>query len=185
LCNEDVYFADGFNKDTAYFLDLPSCDGVEEGLALARLGYRPIPLYNGTHAQKGVMALVDNSAIAHALLWGAEGLKTLIIANDAPPAFLLDSNRMHRHKPDVSVFDNSYDIYAQDIPSAEYFQTHGIKQIVVRGHKIHEDLSKILYGFQNKGIKILFTEGFELPRVVLINKVRNRYFVKYEVNDIR
>ena len=121
------------------------------------------------------MALVDNHGIEKALIWGAGLLKNMILKSevlrdDAPPAFLLDSNRMHRYKKDISVFDNSWDLYNQDIPSPEYFLKNGINRIVVRGDKINKDLSKILYSFQNKGVKILFTNGFEAPREVTLKK---------------
>ena len=92
------------------------------------------------------------------------------ISNDAPPTFLLDSNRMNRFKMNVSVFDNSWDIYAQDLPSAEYFLKNGINKIIVRGEKIQKDLRKILYKFQKKGIKILYTNGYEEPKGVKIKK---------------
>lgn len=167
----DINYINELPENTAIFLDLPSHDSVEEGLALAKFGFRPIPLYNGTNEQHGSMALVDNHAIENALIWGADEIQKLNIPNDAPPAFLLDSNRMHRFKMNVSVFDNSWDLYDQDIPSAEYFLKNGINKIIVRGEKIQKDLIKILYKFQKKGIKILWTVGYEKPKDVIIKKL--------------
>ena len=156
--------------DTAIIVDIPSYSGIKEGIALARIGFRPIPLYNGTNEQPGAMPVVDNNSIEMALIWGAMELEKIKIENDAPPVFLLDSNRMHRFKMDVSVFDNSWDIYDQDMPSAEYFLKNGIRKIVVRGEKIQKDLRKILYKFQKKKIKILFTDGYKEPEEIVVKK---------------
>lgn len=154
--------------DTAIIIDLPGYESISEGLALAQIGFRPIPLYNGTNEQKGAMALVDNHAIASALIWGVAELKKIEIGSNASPVFLLDSNRTHRFKMSSSVFDNSWDIYDQDMPSAEYFMNNGINKIIVRSEKVQKDLNKILYKFQQKGITIFFTEGYERPREVMI-----------------
>ena len=120
-------------ENTAIILDLPGCDSIKEGIALAGLGFRPIPLYNGANEQQGAMALVNNHAIESALIWGATELEKLKITSNATPVFLLDSNRTHRFKVSVSVFDNSWDLYDQDMPSAEYFIKNGINRIIVRG----------------------------------------------------
>lgn len=156
--------------NTAIIIDLPGCDSIKEGLAIAKLGFRPIPIYNGTNEQKGAMATVDNHAIEIGLIKGTIELQKIKISNDAPPVFLLDSNRTNRFKMDISVFDNSWDIYAQDIPSAEYFLKNGINKIMIRGESLQKDLSKILYKFQKEGIKILFTNGYENPKEVIIKK---------------
>ena len=161
--------------DIAIILDLPDYESIKEGIVLAKLGFRPIPLYNGTDEQQGAMALVSNHGIENALIWGAYELQKLKIADDAPPVFLLDSNRIHRFKMNVSVFDNSWDLYDQDIPSAEYFLKNGISKIVVRGVTIQKDLVKILYKFQKKGITILFTDGYEKPKEVSIKKPPKKY----------
>jgi len=166
----EVFFIDTLNTEMAIFLDLPGYEGIKEGLALARLGWCPIPLYNGTDEQPGVKALVDNHSIECALFWGAGILKDLNIKKDAPPVFLLDYNRTHRYKPENSYFDNSWDLYSQDIPSAEYFTDNGIKKIVVCGDKIHKDLKRVLYTFQKKGLQILYTDGYEVPMPVVIKK---------------
>ncbi|MCL1875405.1 MAG: hypothetical protein FWF87_04000 [Synergistaceae bacterium] len=41
-------------RDTMVIVDLPGKTGVEESLALARLGFRPVPLYNGVNDEKPV-----------------------------------------------------------------------------------------------------------------------------------
>jgi len=166
----EVFFLDSLRNDTAIFLNLPGYEAIKEGLALARLGWRPIPLYNGTDEQPEVKALIDNHCTECALFWGASLLKDLNIKKDAPPAFLLDYNRTHRYKPENSYFDNSWDLYSQDIPSAEYFLANGINKIVVCGEKIQKDLKRIFYPFQKKGITILLTNGYDEPVQVTVRK---------------
>ena len=168
----DIYYSDGLTQDTAVIVDLPGYESVNEGIALARLGFRPIPLYNGTYGQQGAMALVDNHSIHGALLRGASELAKTTLCENSPPAFLADSNRLHRHKMSVSVFDNSWDLYDQDFPSAECFLGNGINRIVVRGEKIHKDLAGILYKFRKKGIAVFLTNGYENPKEVRIKKPR-------------
>ena len=99
-----INYINELQTDTAIFLDLPGYESIKEGLALAMLGWRPVPLYNGTNEQQGATPLVDNHGIEKALIWGAQKLKGIDIKNDAPPAFLLDSNRLHRYKSNDSCF---------------------------------------------------------------------------------
>ena len=165
-----IDYIDEKRIDTAYIVDLPNYESIIEGISLAKLGYRPIPLYNGTNQQTDSMSLVDNRGIQNALIWGTVQLRETEINNDALPVFLLDSNRVHRFKSNVSVYDNSWDIYDQDIPSPEYFIKNGISRVVVRGDKIQRDLARILYNFQKKGISIFFTNGLEIPKEVRIKK---------------
>ena len=165
-----IDYIDSTLGDTAYIIDLPGYESIIEGLGFAKLGFRPIPLFNATNPEPKAMSLVDNKGIQEALIWGASQLKKLKIHNEALPVFLLDSNRIMRYKMSVSVFDNSWDLYDQDIPSCEYFLNNGIKRIVVRSEKIQRDLVKILYKFQKKGVTILLSNGYELPKEVRIKK---------------
>lgn len=165
-----LFYTEGLDETCAVFLDLPNYHAVEEGLALAALGRRPVPLYNGSSAQPGIKSLVDNSDIEAALLFGAEALKKLKLPEDAPPVFLLDDDRMQQFKMDVSLFDNSWDLYSQDIPTAGYFIKHGVSKIILRGERINKDLKSIFYDFQKKGMKIYFTNGYEKAKEVSIKK---------------
>ena len=163
-------YVDSLQTDAAIIVDLPGYEGVREGLALADLGWRPVPLYNGTSEQPGSMALVDNHTIRRALVFGAGELKKIDLPRGAPPAFLLDSNRSNRRKPDVSVFDNSWDVYEQDFPPAEYFLRNGVTKLIVLGRGIQRDLAKILYGFQRKGMAVFLTNGYEKAKEVSVKK---------------
>lgn len=165
-----ITFIDENCVDAAIIVDLPGAQSVEEGIALARAGYRPIPIYNGTIEQPGSRATVDNQSVGPALMWGATELSKIAISDDALPAFLTDSNRMNRFKMEVSLFDNSWDVYHQDLPSADYFLGNGISKIVIVGNTFSKDLKKILYGFQKKKIEIFLTNGYEAPKKVTIHR---------------
>ena len=71
----DIKYIDKMKRDTAIIVDMPNYESVMHGLALARKGYRPIPIYNGTDEQEGAKATVNNQTIDIALVWGALELK--------------------------------------------------------------------------------------------------------------
>lgn len=154
----------------AVIVDLPGEDSIEMGLALAKAGYRPIPIYNGVREQAGARATVDNQSIEEAILLGAEELVKIQIPEDAPPAFLVDTNRLQRFKMNDSIFDNSWDVYPQDLPSANYFLSKQINKILVIGHSLSRDLKEIFYDFQKKGIQILISDGYESAKSIKIKK---------------
>ena len=83
-------FLEATYEDAAIIVDLPGEQSVAAGIVLAKLGYRPIPIYNGTIEQQGARATVDNQSVGVALLLGAGELKSINLDDDAMPAFLLD-----------------------------------------------------------------------------------------------
>lgn len=150
---------------TAIILDLPGEKSVSYGVVLAKLGFRPIPIYNGTLEPAMARATVDNQSVGMALEHWAYELKNIAIDDDARPAFLLDRNRLTRYKMDDSMYDNSWDVYPQDLPSPQYLLDSGIKHIlVVGGRKISPDVKNILGKHQKKGLVIYHTDGYEKPR---------------------
>lgn len=178
FCPNEIKFLEKFDKSTAIIVDLPGYESIEEGIALTKYGYRPIPLYNGTNEQPGVLATTNNREIELGLVWGASILEKSKIKTDAPPVFLLDSNRMNRYQMDHSVFDNSWDIYHQDMPTKDFFKKNGIKKIIVRGLKFNMDLQRILYKFQKNNIKIYFTDGYNYPKEFIIKKPKEETLKK-------
>ena len=159
-----------YDADAAIIVDLPGVESVVEGIALARAGYRPIPVFNGTIEQQGARATVDNQSVGVALCWGAAELSKIEIRDDALPAFLLDSNRMNRFKMEVSLFDNSWDIYPQDLPTPEYLLASGIHKVIIIGDVASKDVKKILYEFQKKKIQIYFAGRYAAPKKRKIHK---------------
>ena len=159
------------DKKTAIIVDLPNTHSIEIGIQLARIGYRPIPIYNGTIEQKGSRATTDNKAILDALVWGAFMLSNIKIEDDAPPAFLTDSNRLQRHQVDRSIFDNSWDVYHQDLPTEDYLLNHGITKIIVIGNKYSKDLRRIFNGYTKKHLAIWWTDGYDKIKCIRKGRV--------------
>lgn len=170
-----INYLNKLDRNSAIIVDLPEHYSINEGIALAQMGYRPIPVFNGTAQTKGASATVNNHAVEAGLIFGGIELQKIKLELDAPPVFLTDSNRMNRHKLDISIFDNSWDLYYQDLPSAEYFLKNGINKIIVRGDKLNKDLSKILYRHQEKGMQIYFTEGYDIPEEIKIKMIKEKY----------
>lgn len=166
----DVTYVDPEWKDMAIVVDLYGADSVREGLALAKEGYRPIPIYNGTIEQEGARATVNNQSVGMALFFGATDLKEMSLAQDARPAFLLDKSRLARRKVDVSVFDNSWDVYAQDMPTGDYLYNNGIRRLLVVSPDLSVDLHKILYKYRRKKIQIYITDGFTAPSKITVRR---------------
>ena len=156
-----ILFQQTCEKDTAYIVDLPGAESVYMGLALARLGYRPIPVYNGTIEQSEAGAKVDNISVGKALRQCAGMLRDLSFEEDAPPVFMTDSNRLNCFRKNRALFDNSWDLYAQDLPSGDYLRKNGISKVVIVGSKVRRDLKKILYRYQKKEIEIYKVKDFE------------------------
>ncbi len=156
-------------KDFAIIVDMSGADSVREGISLAKLGFRPVPIYNGTMEQPGSRATVDNQSVAVALRSWASELEKLDIEENARPAFLLDSNRLNMYKMEEAIYDNSWDVYPQDLPSPSFFMKNGIRgMLVVGGKEISRDLKKVLFKHQKSGMRIYHTNGYEIPREVKI-----------------
>ena len=159
------------NKDVAIIVDMPDTDSVEAGILIAQeYGYRPIPIYNGVMETKGSKATSDNRSVLDALVWGAFALQGITIKDDALPVFLTDTNRLRikTKKTDVSVFDNSWDVYPQDIPSENYFLNNGISKILVigGGKKLAKDLKAIFKDYPKKQVEIYWSNGYDEPKLV-------------------
>src|SRR6185312_16772676 len=139
----------------AIVVDLPGEDGVVWGLQLARLGYRPIPLYNALPfppSEKMFPATrpqctVDVVPILAALHRETAALKEIHLAADAPPVFLLDADRrIARKDPEPGIFDNRSVCFSTDFPSAEFLSSRQIRQAIIlqRGSDVAGDLLLVL-----------------------------------------
>ena len=176
-----VIFLNQYHKDTAIFVDLLGKESIEIGISLSRLGYRPIPLFNGTDEQIGSQATTNTYLIESALINGSEKLRNIKLKNDANPVFLLDSSRTNRYRANETIFDNSWDLYKQDIPTSEYFKLNGINKIIVIGTTIQRDLKKIFLKFQEDGIEFYLTDGYEPAKKVKLTKTLKEMFEKEEL----
>jgi hypothetical protein len=161
----DVSWAPNPRGDTAIVVDLPGAQSVRVGLALARLGYRPVPLYN---ASDGPSAVIDVGPLTRALAAGAQTVREATLRPDAPPTFLLDADRMRpRMQPGPGRFDNRWVVFPQDFPSATMLLSRGIREVVL----VHagdaapqEDLAHVLLRWRNAGIRLLGVEAGRADR---------------------
>ena len=172
-------FIDKYLEDTAIFVDLIGARSIEFGIALSKIGYRPIPIFNGSDPNIGTIGISDNELLEEALITGSMKLKELKIKKDANPVFLLDSVRTQRYRKSFSVFDNSWDLYGQDIPSYDYFKNNGIKKIIVVSDTIQRDLRKIFFKF--KDMDFFITDGFNPVKKVILKKNLKERFEKEEL----
>lgn len=162
----EIKWIQGMEKRTMIIVDLPRHSGVEESLALARMGYRPVPLYNGV-AGPGSSSIVRVHEIVAALYKGADELITCNIRADAPPVFMLDSNRMSGSGKEPGTYDNRWCVFPQDMPSAAFLIKEGINKIIVRAESIQNDLSHILCRYQKEGIEINLCNGQTVKKITV------------------
>lgn len=154
-------WAAGASRYTAIVVDLPGEEAVLTGLALARQGYRPVPLFNGCLAPG---MIVDVSAAAAALLAGTETLRRLTLPRDAPPVFLLDSRR-RAGGAEVApgLYDNRWAVVPQDMPSGNRLRAGGVESVIVRAAAIDDDLAHILCRYQEAGLRMLHASAGDAP----------------------
>ena len=124
------------SSGTAFVVDLPGPESIEAGLELARLGFRPVPLFNGCPAPvflgKSYDEAVPTAPSLSALIDGAGRIASAGLPLDAPPAFLLDADRLGRGRWHVpNVFDNRWVVFATDFPSARLLVERGIAGVRV------------------------------------------------------
>ncbi|HMN95563.1 MAG TPA: hypothetical protein PKC43_04995 [Phycisphaerales bacterium] len=137
----------------ALVLDLPASESIAAGLALARRGFRPVPLFNTTD---GPGAIVDVQPILRGLVAGAEALARIRLDPDAPPAFLIDEKRT-APRPQPGLYDNRWIVFPQDFPAASLLRAHAIEEAIVvrRDDRAPEaDLLAVLDGWRHEGIRV-------------------------------
>jgi hypothetical protein len=152
----DVGWVPVAGGETALVVDLAGEESVRTGLALAARGYRPVPLYN---ACTGPLEVIDQGPILEGLRAGAAYLRALHLSPSAPPAFLLDARRLSPSQPvKPGVFDNRWQVFRQDFPSAETLKARGVTRamLVQRGRWLaRPDLADVLRGWQEAGIALM------------------------------
>lgn len=151
---------------TAMIVDLPGEESVWMGLELAANGYRPVPLYNSAPGPSFSIAsaVVDTSSVRTALYTGAKTLSEMHIAENAPPAFLLDRRRSGATtNPSPGRFDNRSVVFPQDFPSAKFLLSQGIQRVILippSGTTLPtEDLAHVLLRWQEAGIRMFLFDA--------------------------
>ena len=138
----------------AVVVDLPGAEAVQAGLLLAASGFRPVPLFNGTHGPRPV---VDVEPIVTELGRSAAWLESLRLPTDARPAFLLDSRRSGTVPASPGDYDNRWVVLPQDFPSAALLRSHAINEAILiqRGRgTAAADLTHVLLRWQQAGVRI-------------------------------
>lgn len=162
--SKDVSWVPDARGQGALVIELPGAESVIMGVALARRGYRPIPLFNTCI---GPSAVVPTEGIASLLEAGAREMGTLRLPVDAPPAFLLDSQRMRPPvAPSPGKLDNRWVVFPQDFPSANYLRSRGIGEVVLihDAAAVQDDLAHVLLRWQQGGLQLLAIDAKERGR---------------------
>lgn len=143
----------GAVADSALVIDLPGDESIEVALDAAAAGYRPVPLYAACTAPGEI---VPQYGLREAVIAATARLHAQRLALDAPPAFLLDSRRMQGGSPAPREFDNRWQVFPQDFPSAWKLLHHGIKRVIVimREPVPSRDLLHVLIRWQKAGISL-------------------------------
>jgi hypothetical protein len=164
----DMSWSPAAEENVALVMDLPGAEAVQVGLELAARGYRPVPLYNAVPLpftarifdplRVGRVAAVDLIPILAALEKGAAQLAQINLPPEAPPAFLLDSNRQGDGRTMLpNQFDNRAVCFTTDFPSANFLQANGIQRaLLIQRSRIYPlaDLAHVLRRWQDGGIAL-------------------------------
>lgn len=159
----DVSWAPRPGDHTAIVLDLPGGDSVHTAFALARTGYRPVPLFN---TSPGPSAIVNVDRLMNWLADYAGAVEALRLPADAPPVFMLDAERLvGQTLPAPGMFDNRWAVFPQDFPSGNFLLARGITDVlIVRADPggPRSDLDGVLTRWQRAGLR-LFLRTLGLP----------------------
>jgi hypothetical protein len=157
----------------ALVLDLPGAESVALGLALARQGYRPVPLFNACPPPiiggKFVQTTVEIYPILRAVASGGSILVQAELGFSAPPVFLLDVNRTDQASPlGPGTFDNRSVVFASDFPSAAFLHQRQITRAIVihsAGRPVANDLRAALRHWKAAGLAldVITPEGEPVP----------------------
>jgi hypothetical protein len=155
LAEPDVSWAPAPGSGWALVIDLPGREVIEVGLALAGRGYRPVPVLN---VCTGPNELIDMGGVVEALKVGSLRLRERPLPADALPAFLLDSRRAGppgKAVPDQ--FDNRWQVFPQDFPSADALRKGGVRSVLLiqrQGRVPRQDLTHVLRRWQDAGLTV-------------------------------
>ncbi len=144
---------------TAVVLDLPGDASVWHGAALGEAGYRPVPLFNGSDGQQPA---VEVRSIMLALQHAAGQVERASIADDAPPAFMLDGRRCDPSvRPGAGWFDNRWVVFPQDFPSGRLLRSRGLERALLvreQGRRLGDDLREVLARWDKDGVELFEVE---------------------------
>jgi hypothetical protein len=120
-----MFEAAGRPRDTALVIDLPGPEAVAVAAAVSEL-FAPVFTFNNWPHPKGVVASQMTLGAALYYLPRFEGANTLR-PRPAPPAFVLDANRLSPYRDQAPDFDNRYTVA---LPSIDSFRELGVSHIM-------------------------------------------------------
>lgn len=157
-------------KNAAVIIDVKGTESVMLGLALAQIGFQPVPLYNSA-ASMGQLVQMDD--IADMLSWGPVFLPRAKRRPDAPPVFLMNADRFD-HPVGAQVpgrFDNRWALVPQDMPSAGFLKSAGITKVVLVADDVRSDIAHVLYSYQQAQIALERTpKAHTFPAALNVNR---------------
>jgi hypothetical protein len=158
---------------TAIVVNLPGGHSVLTGVAFAQRGFRPVPLFNSSDGNDAVLKVDDIVTLLDA---AASTMETIHLASDAPPAFLIDSQRA-TGVPLPGQFDNRWVVFPQDFPSATFLRSENINRVIVFSKKdtpLGNDLLEVLMLWHKGKLEILSKDPFdsEPPQPVSLGTIR-------------
>jgi hypothetical protein len=169
-----TWMPDANREGLAYVIDIPGGQAMLCGIMLAGMGILPVPVIDGSPGEGEFYfnkepqtsttsawhpnVAVDMTELLRELCQGASVLQRMTFRMNAMPAFLLDSKRMTGYNPlRDDVYDNRWQVFPQDFPSAKFLLEHGVRRVLLvqeRKAQPLEDLSHILLRWQEAGIAI-------------------------------
>ncbi len=167
-----VLWAPSPSEKCLVVVDLPGVQSLNVGITLAAKGFRPVPLYD---ACNGPGAIVTMDGVLTRLPEVTATLGGIDLADDAPPAFLLDSLRQTDPVPLglIPWFDNRWLTFPQDFPSIRLLLSHGLTTgLLVQQRRTMpmEDLAHVLLRWQEGGLALrsidLTVDGPSSPLLV-------------------
>jgi hypothetical protein len=156
-------------QNTGLIINLRADHSLGLSISLAKRGWRPVPVLNASssHIRETIspsgrilenVEVINTFRIRNLLCELAPALATLDLPASAPPAFLIDSQRLTGGQlPEPGMFDNRWKLYVQDFPSGEILLRNEVKRIAVIQEDLGEyaeDLRAILLTWQSEGVEI-------------------------------
>jgi hypothetical protein len=141
-------------RETAIVADLPGRDAVAFGAGLAEAA-RLVSLFDNFPHPLGVTP--SHETLAAMLYYAGEvEAKQALVSSDAPPVFLIDSNRLADYKDADNQFDNRY---LAKLPSADKLKERGVKAVLyvtpdrTRTQEL-DDLNDDFVAYKNAGLNV-------------------------------
>jgi hypothetical protein len=161
------WVTDGGSDGQAYVVDIPGRDAMQFGIAVTNKGIRPVPVIDGSPGAGDFYFSVDAEASTK-LTWH--------------PTVVVDMTELLRTLcqgaatlKGIGMYDNRWQVFAQDFPSAKFLLEHGVLRVLLvqeQKGQPQEDLSHVLLRWQEGGITIesVGTKDGSAPEAVQITK---------------